>query len=860
MGSVGFLIGVALRRVRERPGAVLAVVACALVACMATATAQVHAAATSTAAHDQVIAQAPPDGRSVVISGTPTAGVARTEVVVRALADRLPGAQVRRWVTSSVYGVQGGEERLRVELAQAPDAMDASTVVTGRWPQEAAEVTVPQVAADRLGWRPGTTVRLRQLVPTQPPGPPLRVVGTYRPRSGQDPAWRDDPRHAAGLTDGDFLTVGPVLVARDAAPAAVPALDRSASVTWRVLPPMGAPDLAGRVTDVVAAAGQESLLDGLQVRSSIPEVLARADADRARTSAAIAGPTVLLGAVALVGIALTGLLLGALHRGSDRLLRTRGASAGQLVTLALAGALVVLPGAVAAVLLAPLVAGLLPGAPVARAEMSWQTWLVGLTTAALGVLVLTASTLGSGLDEPRRAGRLVDAVLVALAAFAWWRLRSVAPADPVTVAAPAFVVLGAGVVAIRLLPVLGRPAARLARRARGLPLSWAGWTWRAPSREALGTRLLTVLTAAVGVLTVVQLTTNDDVMARQLLRRSPAPVVVRLDPAAAQSPARLAAVRTRLGGTATAARVSTVDVGAAGRASLVAVDLDPAVVADPALLGAPGWTTAQGPAWRAALAALPTRDAGAAPPVPAVITTDLARTLAVGPGATTTVQDAGRSVALRVVGVADRLPGQPLDVPSAVLVDRPSLQRLPGATAAAPDQLWSDGSPDAAAALTLPGDGVQEVVLRRTLAASADVTVPLALRGILVLLAGATLVLCLVAAFAGTVAALSAGQRTRAVLHALGAPQRHVRRGVLLGELGQVVLAVVAGAAVGLLASLAVARPWSPDGSATGPQLAWPPLLLVTAGLALVLWLVGWLALRAPARSWSSLLREGDRS
>ncbi|GEM_PF-5612001 len=1027
MRSLGVLVGLALRRVRHRPAAVLAVALCTFVACLAAATAQVHADSADRAARTSALRQAPLDDRSVVVSGTVSRGLAETDAVVRSAASRIPGAQVSRWVTSSGYAVAGAAANLRVELGHAPGAVASSTLVSGAWPTSDGDVAVPQVAAERLGWRVGQTLALSRLVATQADPPRLRISGTYRTRATDTTGWADDARRGAGISEGDFRTVGPLLVSGDT----VPALGAGATATWRIVPPADASGLEPPVRHAVAALEQAPLLDGFAVRTGLPATLERAVADGVRTRAAIAGPTALLVLVALVGLGLTGLLLGAVNERGDRLLRTRGASPGQVGVLAGLAAAAVLPAGVLAALLAPVLARVLPGAD--RVEPTVMTWVVALGATIAAMLVVTLTALAGSVGGHGRTSRMIDAVLLLLAALAWWRLRGAGDeqrADALSVVAPALVVLGLALVAMRLAPVLGRLVARAAGRSRGLAAAWAAWGTRHPSPESLGTRLLAVVTAAVAALTVTQLASNDQLIQDRAVREVPAPVVVTLAPDAGHA----AEVARGLGGTTTSVWSEQVTGVGGAEATLLGVDLSDAVIADPTLVPDPAGARAQHDTWQSTLHGLraapapppvpaipstssatttsaPSATTSAAPsvqptaplsagapspagaltleatvvgtlesledrsglpelqlllddgegyrhalaltagtpstqvsyrgtlgtgvgravpeplelvsatmlyppadmtlrsltvrrpdgsrtsllpapvplttttegsrglsaeavvakprvdPVPAVLSRGLAEALEARPGQTVELPVAGRTVRLRVTRVVDRVPGQG-DAQRAALVDLRTLQTT-GARGSSgadlllpplePGQVWGTRVPDPASAPQAGQGGVLTVATQaETLARLRSDVAPAALRGVLALLLTASAALAVVAGLAGTAAAARARQRDRAVLHALGVPAALLRRSVWGSELAQVLVAVLTGTAVGLLAAVVVIPAWSVEGAGTTPVVPWGQVVAAAGALAAALWLTGLLALRPPARSWSSLLREGD--
>jgi putative ABC transport system permease protein len=252
-------------------------------------------------------------------------------------------------------------------------------------------------------------------------------------------------------------------------------------------------------------------------------------------SVAAVGP----GAVGLAAVGLAAVLAGRRRRATLSLASGRGASAGQVVRAVVAeGVLLGTPAAIAGAVGAVL---LVPGD---SADGALAVALAAIVVAVLALVIATVpgvapAALGAGRElsrarppSPRRL--VVEGVVIMLAVVGAALLRDrgigtvggpadagttggstaigtaaggVATADPLMAAVPALVGLAAGLVAIRLLPILVAPLARLSRRARGLVPLLA--LRRAAAGGAGAIVLVLLATSTIGAFSVAALVDID---------------------------------------------------------------------------------------------------------------------------------------------------------------------------------------------------------------------------------------------------------------------------------------------------------------------------------------------------------------
>ena len=289
-----------------------------------------------------------------------------------------------------------------------------------------------------------------------------------------------------------------------------------------------------------------------RVSSGLPALLDGAALVSERVRVSLLTPTVLLVVLGTASLVVAAALLASLRDSETRLMRTRGASTGQLAVLAMADAcIVVLLGAVGAVLLAPLLssvvarsAGLELDAEGVRAALgSAPLWWAVAPMVLLASVVIVTTTLRVGRvregASARQSGRVVrlltgsglDVLLVGLGVLAVVQLRRYDAAgsttvDPLTTAAPAVVIAGLSVLCLRLLPVLTRQVARLTGEARGLEPAWGGWQLSRRLSGQVGTVLLVLLAVAMGTLALSHSATADRAVEDQSAFETGAPVQV----------------------------------------------------------------------------------------------------------------------------------------------------------------------------------------------------------------------------------------------------------------------------------------------------------------------------------------------
>lgn len=517
----------------------------------------------------------PPVDRSVVVTGSLRPGeLGATDAAVRAALAPLAGATVTRVGTATSRGIAGRGSSDRAALADVEGLQQAAELTAGRWPQRPAasssaprrvEVVLPDAAATALAVAPGGSLDLTDLVDPQAPRVTAEVVGTFRPRDAEDGLWSDLPLALDGVTASDFTSYGPFVVAPGTFDGS---LVGTSTVTWRAVPDLAGvraaalPATGARADDVLtrlrtltglptvegvqASAGPATVpLRSPRVASDLPALVdgAAVVGDRVRVSLLTpAMLLVLLGSVALVGAAA---LLATLRDGETRLLRVRGASTLRLAGLALGDAVVVaVVGVLGAVLGAPVVTRAVSGsgawwsAAVLRDATLWRA-LVPLALLAVAVTVATTLWVGRSREDARSrraglrlaAGSGLDVVLVVLGALAALQLRRYdavgqRSVDLVTTIAPALVVAGLSVLALRLLPLLARVVARWGARRPGLDAAWGGWQFARRAATQGGTLLLVLLAVAMGTIALGHSATVDRAVADQSAFDAGAPLRV----------------------------------------------------------------------------------------------------------------------------------------------------------------------------------------------------------------------------------------------------------------------------------------------------------------------------------------------
>ncbi|MBA2556602.1 MAG: hypothetical protein H0V12_04530, partial [Chloroflexi bacterium] len=476
--------------------------------------------------------------RARVDRGTAAAADAR---VVEELTRTLDGltAPIVRSGRSESFALPGqvtGEVTDLAVFGSAEGIEDHATLRAGAWPvagQAPVQVALSEPVASRLHLAPGDELTLlSRLDPALSIA--VRVAGVYRVADPADPFWWGDQLALEGVAEGRSFTVfGPLMVARE--DLLTRTLVHRVELSWRTFPtldqiePQALTSLRARVGALPDRL--DAALDGsetVQVDTGLGPLL-----DRASASLLVSGTGVLLLNVQLAILAGYALLLVAgliveQRRAESALLRSRGASTGNLAWFALLeGLVMVVPAAILGPLLAVgllhafNVVGPLAGSGVRLeprlGESAVLSSAVAATAALFGLVVPAVISAGPLAGIRRSFGRQVgrtfahrmglDIALVALAVIGLWQLnrygapltrslRGTLGADPLLVAAPAIGLLAGAVLALRLVPLLGRALEELLAHRRGLVSSLgARQLARRPLRYTRSALLLMVASA-----------------------------------------------------------------------------------------------------------------------------------------------------------------------------------------------------------------------------------------------------------------------------------------------------------------------------------------------------------------------------
>ncbi|MGH3020834.1 MAG: FtsX-like permease family protein, partial [Gaiellaceae bacterium] len=391
---------------------------------------------------------------------------------------------------------------------------------------------LPEPAAEALGLAPGDTLELPS-VRDEDDRVTARISGVYRVDDVDDPFWWGSPLETEGREELRFTTFGPFVVSEQ---AFVALGADGAEARWRAAP--ASDEIAVEDLDRLRAAvdGLEERLnagdgdESLSVRTGLGSVLAAADRSLLVSRSGVLVSSVQLAVLAGAALLFLAGLLAERRSLEAAILRSRGASPGEVGLLALAeGALLAVPAVLAAPWLAALtLRALNQVGPLADIGLELEPRVgplsyvlagvagilcaVGLAAPALRSAAVATTVREQGRPQGsslvRRAG--LDLVVVALAALAYWQLRRYqGPVvesirgrlgiDPLLVVAPALGLLAGALLALRIVPAVGLLAERIATGARGLvaPLGTRQLA-RRPARSARAAVLLT-LAVAIGL-------------------------------------------------------------------------------------------------------------------------------------------------------------------------------------------------------------------------------------------------------------------------------------------------------------------------------------------------------------------------
>lgn len=450
------------------------------------------------------------------------------------------GVAIHRSSLSDSYAllpIEGVPDDALVVFGSYDDLAGHAELVAGDWPAgplegRGVQAALPEPAAEALGLAPGDSVELPS-VRDEDARVTARISGVYRVDDVDDPFWWASPLETAGREELRFTTFGPLVVTEEAFGELGA---EGADARWRASPAsdeIGVEDLdrlRAAVDGLEERLNAEDAGESLSVRTGLGSVLAAADRSLLVSRSGVLVSSVQLAVLAGAALLFLAGLLAERRSVEAAILRSRGASPGEVGLLALAeGALLAVPAVLAGPWLAALTlralnhvgpladigleleprVGLLSYVPAAVAGVLCAA---GLAAPALRSAAVTTAVREQGRPQAtglvRRAG--LDLVVVALAALAYWQLRRYqGPVvesirgrlgiDPLLVVAPALGLLAGALLALRIVPAIGILAERLATGARGLvaPLGTRHLA-RRPVRHARAAVLLT-LALAIGL-------------------------------------------------------------------------------------------------------------------------------------------------------------------------------------------------------------------------------------------------------------------------------------------------------------------------------------------------------------------------
>jgi hypothetical protein len=492
-------------------------------------------------------------GRVISLSGEVDAGQAATDSqqIRAALGQAWPGVGFQMegalWtIPLQLKSAVGTTTFRQIQVASLDGIRAQATLTAGTWPGAPRHggpvpVALPAAVASQLHVTVGSVLTGAPASGGTPTS--LQVTGLFRPNDPASPYWALDLvsvsgvsvhgfsiTSAGGSVQGTVVSYGPAVVN----PAAFGTALTVSQGSWMVLPQ--APALArGNITalsaDTSAAVSQLSVLlpDGLNVTSSLPQLLAGIASTIVLTRSLFTIAALLLLLVAGAGLVLAARLLASMREEESALLRARGATRWQVVRPVLAEAVVIgaaagLVGVLAGTSLTGTLARLADlriGGYTGRGVTS-LAWLSALVVLVVCVAVMAwpaLHTLTPDVARLRRGrqARLAaiawaggDLALVALAGVAVWELRGYSavahPAtgslgiDPVVALAPALALAGVALIPLRGLPLLARLADQATDHERRLAAPMVSWQIARRSIRQAGPVLLVVIATATTTL------------------------------------------------------------------------------------------------------------------------------------------------------------------------------------------------------------------------------------------------------------------------------------------------------------------------------------------------------------------------
>ncbi|RJL26483.1 FtsX-like permease family protein [Bailinhaonella thermotolerans] len=533
-----------LRRALSEPLLVLAAAVSVLLATTVLVALTTYATSVVDAGVRRALAEAPPSRVSSQVTASvegPSLPSVDAEVR-RAATAAHPGARLEISLTarSESYAAPGQQRLERPELVRfgfRDDLQRHARLVSGRWAApvtsrgDRLEVTVSEGAARALGVRPGSELTMERR--TGEVTTAATVVGVYTLTRPGDPRWADDALMRTGEERGDFTTFGPLMVPRETFQAQ---FAEKTPASWTITPDLSSIGLDRLRSLSDAASGLEGSIRRMPdcsscgFESELPEMLAQLERATLVSRSTMLVPVLQLLLLAGYALLLTARLLTDHRRMEVALMRSRGAGTSHIVRWAFAESLLL---AAPSVVLAPLLAPpLLDAVSAVSGGVRVENRVDGVSFALAAGAALICGTLlalpalaGSrrtyseeqaarGRGERRglvqRAG--ADLALLVIAGIALWQLRTYGGpvtetagglgVDPLIVTGPALALLCGGLLALRLVPWVGRAAERMTSRRPGLPAVLGAWqVSRRPLRYS-GPVLLLVMAIAIGLVSV----------------------------------------------------------------------------------------------------------------------------------------------------------------------------------------------------------------------------------------------------------------------------------------------------------------------------------------------------------------------
>jgi hypothetical protein len=472
------------------------------------------------------------------------AGAGTVTAVMWSNAEKLPAG--------AVPGA-GPTDQEQALLAGFGSLGSSAKLLNGQWPGAAGTdgtvpAAVPEAVAASLRLAVGSILDVKDTITNG--SVRIRIVGIYRPLGSASAYAVLDQIPGTGVRSAaPFFTYGPF----DVEPAVFAnGLVTPNQTSWDVQPsPLV---LAGRDADADSAAihtltsalQNSATLGTPQVATTLTKQLSALTTARNTARAELAGVALILLALTVAALIITARPLGAQREAETYLLALRGrsrrqaaaANVGEAATLGVVTMLAAAPaGTLLAVVLernGPLGTGSnighgVPGAGAAGPALNaalppGDAWLavLGVALFAAAILIIAAARKFSPSGRLERAGRPsrlagaaragIDLAMLALAAAAYWQLRSLSagtPADALLVLAPAIALLACALLCLRLLPLLAGLGDRLAARGRRMGSALAVWQISRRPRHHAGPALLIVFAVASGTFALCQHATQQ---------------------------------------------------------------------------------------------------------------------------------------------------------------------------------------------------------------------------------------------------------------------------------------------------------------------------------------------------------------